>query len=198
MGPDMTRFIWQIIIYKFLVIDVQNAIVDGNATLDFQPIIDQVLQNTVDRIAMLQRQARSAGTPVFVVQHDGASDPRLAQGSQGWEIRRKVASIRGDIVINESHSDAFYQTDLTAQLEMRGVTHLIVIDSINHYCVDITVRRGVDYGYVVTLVADGHGTRDNGALGHDQNTAHLNILLGTIYDPETQLTVQTTKETSFS
>ena len=53
MGPDMTRFIWQIIIYKFLVIDVQNAVVDGTANLDFQPIIDQVLQNTVDRIAML-------------------------------------------------------------------------------------------------------------------------------------------------
>lgn len=46
---------------SLLAIDVQNAIVDGTVTVDRQPIIDQALQNTVDRIAMLQRQARAAG-----------------------------------------------------------------------------------------------------------------------------------------
>ena len=86
---------------SLLVIDVQNAIVDGTVTVDRQPIIDQALQNTVDRIAILQRQARVAGAPVFVVQHDGAPGHRLARGSQGWEIRREVAPIRGDIVINK-------------------------------------------------------------------------------------------------
>ena len=182
---------------SLLVIDVQNAIVDGTVTVDRQPIIDQALQNTVDRIAMLQRQARVAGAPVFVVQHDGAPGHRLARGSQGWEIRREVAPIRGDIVINKTHSDAFYQTDFTAQLEMRGVTHLIVTGFMSQYCVDITVRRAVDLGYVVPLVADGHGTSDDGALRHEQITAHHNILLGKIYDPETQLTVKTTKEISF-
>ena len=183
---------------SLLVIDVQNAIVDGTVTVDRQPIIDQALQNTVDRIAILQRQARAAGAPVFVVQHDGAPGHRLARGSQGWEIRREVAPIRGDIVINKTHSDAFYQTDFTAQLEMRGVTHLIVTGFMSQYCVDITVRRAVELGYVVTLVADGHGTSDDGALRHDQITAHHNLLLGKIYDPETQLTVQTTKEISVS
>lgn len=100
-------------------------------------------------------------------------------------------------MINKTHSDAFYQTDFTAQLEMRGVTHLIVTGFMSQYCVDITVRRAVELGYVVTLVADGHGTCDEGALRHDRITAHQNILLGKIYDPETQLTVKTTKEISF-
>ena len=197
MGPDMTRFIWQIIIYKFLVIDVQNALVDGNATLDFQPIIDQALQNTVDRIAMLQRQARAAAAPVFVVQHGGVPGHRLARGLQDWEIRREVGLIRGDIVVNKSHSDVFYQTDFTAQLETRGVMHLIVTGFMSQYCVDITVRRAVELGYIVTSVADGHGTRDEGTLRRDQITAHQNILLGKIYNAETQLTVKTTKEISF-
>ena len=100
-------------------------------------------------------------------------------------------------MINKSHSDASYQTDLTAQLETRGVTHLIVTGYMSQYCVDITVRRAVELGYVVTLVADGHGTCDEGALRHDQITAHQNILLGKIYHRETQLTVKTTKEISF-
>ena len=100
-------------------------------------------------------------------------------------------------MINKTHSDVFYQTDFTAQLETRGVTHLIVTGFMSQYCVDITVRRAVELGYVVTLVADGHGTCDEGALRHDQITAHQNILLGKIYDRETQLTVKTTKEISF-
>lgn len=107
----------------------------------------------------------------------------LARGSQGWEIRREVAPIRGDIVINKTHSDAFYQTDFTPQLETRGATHLIVTGYMSQYCVDITVRRAVELGYVVTLVADGYGICDDGALRHDQITAHHNILLGKIYDP---------------
>jgi nicotinamidase-related amidase len=102
---------------SLLVIDVQNAIVDGTVTVDRQPIIDQALQNTVDRIAMLQRQARAAGAPVFVVQHDGAPGHRLARGSQGWEIRREVAPIRGDIVINKTHSDAFTRLILQPSLK---------------------------------------------------------------------------------
>ena len=61
-------------------------------------------------------------------------------------------------MINKSHSDASYQTDLTAQLETRGVTHLIVTGYMSQYCVDITVRRSVDLGYVVTK-------GDNGATG---------------------------------
>ena len=68
---------------------------DATATVDRQPIIDQALQNTVDRLAILSRQARAAGTLVFAVQHDGASGHRLAQGSQDWKIRRKVAPTRG-------------------------------------------------------------------------------------------------------
>ena len=91
-----------------------------------------------------------------------------------------MAPLGGVIVINKSHSDASYQTDLTAQLETRGVTHLIVTGYMSQYCVDITVRRAVDLGYVGTLVADGHGTSDDGALRHDQITAHHNILVGKI------------------
>ena len=146
---------------------------------------------------MLQRQARVAGAPVFVVQHDGAPAHRLARGSQGWEIRREAASIRGDIVINKTQSDAFYQTDFTDQLKTRGVTYLIVTVHMSQFFFDITVRCAVELGYVVTLVADGYGTCDEGALRHDQITAHYNILLGKIYDRETQLTVKTPKEISF-
>ena len=80
---------------------------------------------------MLQRQARATGTPVFIIQHDGAPGHCLARGSEDWQIRREVAPIEDDIVVNKSHKDAFLDTDLTSQLEARGVTHLVMTGYMN-------------------------------------------------------------------
>ena len=68
---------------SLLVIDVQNAIVDGTVTVDRQPIIDQALQNTVDRIAMLQRQARAAGRQFLLFN-------MTAHPVTVWRVGRKV------------------------------------------------------------------------------------------------------------
>ena len=142
------------------------------------------------RIAVLQHSSPCRRGTSFFVQPDGAPGHRLTQGSEGWKVRREVAPIEGYIVGNKSHSNAFYETDLTAQLEPRGERHLIVTGYMSHYGVDITVRRTVDLGYVVTLAGDGHGTSDDGALRHDQIAAHHNTLLSKVYDPKTQLTVK--------
>ena len=70
-------------------------------------------------------------------------------------------------MVNKFHSDAFLDTDLTYQLEARGVTHLVMTGYMSQYCVDITAGRAVALEYCVTLVGDGHGTTDDGALRHD-------------------------------
>ena len=101
-------------------------------------------------------------------------------------------------MVNKSHSDAFLDTDLTSQLEGRGVTHLVMIGYMSQYCVDITARRAVALGYCVTLVGDGHSTNDDGALRHDQIVAHHNNLLSKIYYPDTELVIKGAKDFSFS
>jgi nicotinamidase-related amidase len=45
------------------------------------------------------------------------------------------------------------------------------------YCIDPTCRRAVTLGYDVTLVGDGHLTRDNGVLSAAQIIAHHNLVL---------------------
>ena len=81
-GPKLSLKL--IILIELLFIDVRLAIVYHTARANRQALIDQALQQTVDRIAVLQRQARAAGAPVFIIQHDGAPGHRLARGSEGW------------------------------------------------------------------------------------------------------------------
>ena len=78
------------------------------------------------------------------------------------------------------------------------MTHLIVTGYMAQYSVDITVRRAVDLGYVVTLIRDGHGPSDDGALCHYQISADHNTLVGKFYCAATLLTVKTTTEILFS
>ena len=101
-------------------------------------------------------------------------------------------------MVNKSHSDSFLDTDLTSQLEARGLTHLVMTGYMSQYCVDITARRAVALEYCVTSVGDGHGTTDDGALRHDQIVAHHNNLLCKTYHPDTELVIKGAKDISFS
>lgn len=160
-----------------VIIDVQKAIVDGQGSPARQPVIDRALTETAQRLQLLQDRARAAGVPVLIVQHDDQEDHRLSKGSPGWELRAEIAPRPGEPVIAKTACDSFYETDLKAQLDQRGVTHLVIGGCMSQYCVDTTARRAVTLGYDVTLVADGHTTADSGALGFEQIIAHHNHLL---------------------
>ena len=79
-------------------------------------------------------------------------------------VRPEVAPRPGDVVVNKFRSDAFYQTDLKAHLDARGVTDLVVTGYRSQYCVESTVRRAMDLGDSITFAADGHGPSDEGGL----------------------------------
>jgi len=160
-----------------VIIDVQNAILGGLATAERQPVIDAALDETVARLAALQAQARLAGVPVILVQHDGSIGHRLETGSDGWALRAEIAPRAGDVVVHKTACDGFYETDLEACLNRLGITHLVVGGCMTPYCIDTTVRRAVSLGYDVTLVADGHMTVDTDRLTFDQIIDHHNAVL---------------------
>lgn len=160
-----------------LIIDVQNAIVQGAAAPERQKQIDTALDSMVARLRSVQQRARAAGVPVVIVQHDGGPGDRLAHGSAGWQLRPEIAPVAGEPVVHKTSCDSFFETDLAARLQALSVRHLVIGGCMTQFCVDTTARRAVSLGYDVTLLEDGHGTADMGDLTFQQIIAHHNRLL---------------------
>lgn len=153
-----------------LVIDVQRALCAGEwAAFD--------IDNVVARINTVSAQARAAGVPVVLIQHEEAEGP-MQFDTDGWQLADGLVTHAVDLRLRKTACDSFHQTDLQARLQALGVTDLVVCGLQSEFCVDATVRRALALGYPVTLVADGHSTLDNGVLSAAQISAHHNATLG--------------------
>lgn len=155
-----------------LIIDVQHALCCGaEAAFDIEGVISRI--NTVSA------QARAAGVPVILIQHEEANGP-LAFGADGWQLDARLRVHNTDLRLRKTACDSFYQTNLHDLLTSRGVDHLVVCGLQSEFCVDSTVRAALARGYPVTLVADGHSTVDNGVLTAAQISAHHNATLANL------------------
>lgn len=152
-----------------LIIDVQVGLVE----LMPREVKDSVMSN----IKGLLGKARSSSMDVLFVQHDGPEGHPLEVDSAGWAIEPSIVPLKGEPVIRKRASDSFFETRLEEELRKRGIDHLIVAGGMTEYCIDTTCRRAVTLGYDVTLVGDGHLTRDNGVLSAAQIIAHHNLVL---------------------
>lgn len=156
-----------------LIIDVQRALCAGEWAA-FE--IDKVIA----RINAVAAQARAAGAPVILIQHEEDHD-QMRYGAEGWQLADGLDAQPSDIRLRKTACDSFHQTELQRLLQERGVTELVVCGLQSEFCVDATVRRALGLGYPLTLVADGHTTLDNGVLSAAQITAHHNATLGNMH-----------------
>ncbi len=156
-----------------IIIDVQTALVDGA-----NPVyrLDALLEN----ISTLIAQARSTGTPIIYIQDNDVDEI----GSPGWQIHPTIAPEEEDLVIRKPEADAFYGTTLQQELEIRDVSHLIIVGCKSEVCVDATCRKAIDLGYQVTLVSDAHSTTDNAVLTAPQIIAYHNYILQMVWSDE--------------
>jgi nicotinamidase-related amidase len=171
-----------------LIIDVQIGLVG----LTPSELRDRVLLN----IATLLRKARFNGSRVLFIQHDGPKGHPLEVNTSGWAIHASILPLDGEAVINKQASDAFFETRLTEELQKGSIKHLIIVGGMTEYCVDTTCRRAVTLGYDVTLVADGHLTRDTPVLTASQIIAHHNLLLDGFAAGAHSIKVETTAQVS--
>jgi nicotinamidase-related amidase len=130
-----------------LVIDVQNA----NTADGWQR------GEVIGRIRSLIDRAKTAGAPVFWIQHSQPGSP-LEKGSEGWQIVEAVRPGADDTVIEKEYLDSFADTTLRKELDALGVGHLVICGAATDACIRTTSQRSQVEGYDVTLVADGHTT----------------------------------------
>lgn len=169
-----------------LVIDMQEALINGAYR-------EQAVLATLADVISRARQAR---LPVIFVQHNHASFAPMRRGAPGWQLHAGLAALDGDLRVEKTASDAFYQTSLQQNLEQLGVDTLIVAGMQSEYCVDATARRALSQGFDVILLADCHTTGD-GVVSAADIVAHHNAMLANLAHPEHKITVLDSAELVF-
>lgn len=155
-----------------LIIDVQKALCSGEyAAFDIDPI--------VGRINKVAGEARAAGVPVILIQHEEDDGP-LQFDTEGWQVYERLVVHPEDIRVRKTATDSFHKTELQALLQSRGVDKLVICGLQSEFCVDSTVRGALALGYPVTLIADAHSTIDNDVLSAAQISAHHNATLANL------------------
>jgi len=97
---------------------------------------------------------RLRGNPTLGIGDIGPMGRILVRGEPGNQILPQLAPIAGEIVIDKPGKGAFYATDLQAQLQQRGITHLLVAGVTTEVCVQTSMREANDRGYECLVIED--------------------------------------------
>ena len=148
-----------------LVVDVQNAVVEGAHERD----------TVVAAVAGLVDKARQENVPVVWVQHN---DDNLPRGSEGWHIVGELSPSPDEPLVEKSYADAFEDTTLEQVLAGHGIGRLFLAGAQTDECIRSTLHGAIARGYDAILVSDAHTTEDQspwGAPTPDKVIAHTNL-----------------------
>jgi len=171
-----------------LIIDVQRALCTGEYEC-------YDAKRVIDTINGLSARARKSGIPVVLIQHNEKDSP-FAHGAEGWQLADGLVTAPGDLRVDKTANDSFYQTNLQKLIPREDFDRLVICGMQTDYCVNATVRQAHQLGYDVELAADAHTTVDNGNMSaediiaeHNKDWAHLTGSVARIdVKPATEIT----------
>jgi nicotinamidase-related amidase len=153
-----------------LIIDVQKGMFPDDAAVYKGESLISTLQTLLGK-------ARAAGVPVIYIQHNAPAGKPLEYGTEGWEIHEGIKPRSGDVIVQKTTPDSFFNTTLEKELNNNGIDHLYLAGIQTEACVDTTCRSAFGKGYNITLISDAHSTWDSGELTAQQIINHHNGVL---------------------
>ena len=130
-----------------LVIDVQRA-------LFTRPNPIYKANQLIEAINLIVDRSHLFGVKVIYVQH--ANQSFLKEGTEGWQFHPGLTRGEGDSQIQKKQGNAFLDTQLQSELEVRGIQNLLITGLVTPGCIKATCLGGLERGYRVFLVEDGH------------------------------------------
>lgn len=164
-----------------LLIDIQNDYFPGG-----RMELAGAAEAGINAGKILSR-CREADIPVVHIQHlsvrPGAAF--FIPGTEGADINRCVAPLKGEKIIQKNFPNSFRNTELHEHLKNSNVRKLLICGMMTHMCVDATVRAAFDYGFECIVAGDACATRDlaNGEVKVPALHVHNAFLaaLGAVY-----------------
>jgi nicotinamidase-related amidase len=151
-----------------LVTDVQTKLFDTSP----RPFEADVVVKRINHVTTL---ARTAGIPVFLIQHEVPG--YLDHESEGWQLQKDLVVKDSDIRVRKTTGDSFLRTNLEEKLKSLNITNLVICGYASEFCVDNTTRRAIGLGYTVQLVSDAHTTHEKKHLSAMKIREHHNLTL---------------------
>lgn len=130
-----------------LIIDVQRALFTRPTPVYEDTRMIEIINGLVD-LAHLYH------VPVIYIQHSNQSF--LKEGTDGFKLHPALKPGPEDFHVLKKQGNAFKGTTLQSILESRGLENLIVTGMVSQGCVRATSLGGVELGYQMFLVREGH------------------------------------------
>jgi len=143
--PQITQF--QSGKTALLVIDVQRALFTRPNPIYNSYKFIETINAIVDRSHLF-------GVKVVYVQH--ANQSFLKEGTEGWQFHPDISPQETDLLIQKKKGNAFLDTPLHSELNSREIQNLLITGLVTEGCVQATCLGGMELGYGVVLVGDGH------------------------------------------
>jgi nicotinamidase-related amidase len=159
-----------------IIQDLQNdVIIEGGAFADSGAPAHAQSQNVVENVKTLAQAARDAGVPVIHVHYivePGAKGLKLnaplfqgvkeadalVRGTWGAAPVVGLEPQEGDLVVEKTRMNGFYNTILDNLLRGFGTETLVITGAWTNMSIEHTARHGADAGYEIVVVSDGTST----------------------------------------
>jgi len=172
-----------------LIIDAQQELIDGNQEESAVFNKKQLIRN----INIVIEKAKESNVPVVFVR-----DRDVAEGKgKGFQIHNGINVPTEVKIFDKAATNSFHGTGLLNYLQSQEIDHVVIMGCATQHCIDSAVRTATINGLDVTLVGDGHSTKDSDVLSAEQIIKHHNKTLHGHYNVEHFSVVRNTEEDLF-
>ncbi|WP_112181098.1 MULTISPECIES: isochorismatase family protein [Paraliobacillus] len=173
-----------------LIIDAQQELIEGNQEENAVFKKEQLLRN----INLVIKKASKFDIPIVFVR-----DLEIADGKdKGFQVHEEINVTKNAKFFNKLATNAFHGTGLLNHLKSQIIEHIVVMGCATEHCIDSAVRTATINGLDVTLVGDGHSTKDSAVLSAEEIIKHHNETLHGHYNVENFSIVRNTEEDLFT